>query len=887
MATDPETGEPRRGRLKVFLGAAAGVGKTTAMLRDALLRQAAGARVAAGFVETHGQPEVAALLEGLEVVARRRVPGPGAVLEDMDLDALLALRPDLALVDDLHQVNAPGGRHGRRYQDVEELIAAGIDVYATLNVQYLESMADAVAQVTGIRVRETVADRILDAAADVQLVDLAPEELLRRLEQGKVHIPGHPGPAARKFFRPGNLYALREMALRRTAQWVDRQMQSYMSTHGISGPWPAGERVLVCVGPSLMSERLVRAGWRLAAGLDAEWISVYVETPAHQHLTDEQRDSLNHALRLTEDLGGKTVALAGLDVAEGIIHCARSHNVTQIVIGQPLRPRWRGVLQSSVVDRVIRGCIGTDVHVISSDPAQEGGHHQAGLRPGPHPWGRYAAVLALVAAITAFSGAVLGRQARTNVIMFYLLAVVISGLRWGLGPAVLASVLGALAFDFFFVPPELTLALANVEYGVTFIALLVVALVIGTLTGRLRNQVDLARRREAETASLYAFSRSMVSAGSAAEAAQSLVRHVSTSFARRAAVLLPGPGGLRPEVASPGYAMDPQELAAAAWTYGHGQPTGLGEATLPDVPSRCFPLRTPRGVIGVLAVRPEQGEGRLTPEQRRLVEAYAAQAAVVIERAQLEADARRAHLLAEADKLHTALLNSISHDLRTPLASIIGALTTVDDQQDRLDSNTQRDLVETAREEAERLNRLVSNLLDMTRLESGILRLAGDWCDVQDVLGMAINQMGNALAGRPVQVQTAPELPLVFVDYVLVVQVLKNLIENAMKHSPPDSPIDIDARAAEGMVQVRVSDRGSGVPPQQRERIFDRFYRVEEPGGPSGTGLGLAVCKGIVEAHRGRIWVEPRAGGGSTFAFTLPTQPATDEGGEPLGHQPE
>lgn len=483
----------------------------------------------------------------------------------------------------------------------------------------------------------------------------------------------------------------------------------------------------------------------------------------------------------------------------------------------------------------------------------------------------YAAAVLIVGAVTAAGALVLNRVTPTNLVMLYLLAVVVVGLRWGLGAAVLSSILGVLAFDFFFVPPHFSFAVSDAEYLITFGAFLMVALVVGTLTGRLRDHAAVLRLREQETAALYAFSRSMVAVQSVTETGKAVVNHVSESFNRPVALLLREEGRPGLHTVNFGITLDETERAAALWTLQHGEAAGLGEDAWPDARACCIPLRTVHGVFGALAVRQPNAESQLAPGQRRLLEALTAQAAVVVERAQLAEAARRAQLVLEAEKLQDALLHSISHALRTPLASIIGSLSALTDpSQVQLDQATRNDLVETAREEAERLNWLVSNLLDMTRLESGHLKLTVDWHDIEDVVGAALGQAGDSLKGRPVQVRIQGELPLVPLDQVLIIQVLDNLLNNAVKYSPPGSPIDIQVRKVEGAVEVQVADRGIGIPPEYTERIFEKFFRVERSGNPSGTGLGLAICKGIVEAHRGRIWANARAGGGTEISFTLP-----------------
>ncbi len=883
--------DKHRGRLKVFLGAAAGVGKTYTMLEAAHQRQADGVEVAAGYVETHGRSETAALLEGLSVIPRRQVQYRGVTLEEMDLDAVLERRPQLVLVDELAHTNAPGSRHPKRYQDVEEVLNKGIDVYTTLNVQHLESLNDVVSQITGVKVHETVPDYVLEQAVEIELVDLPPGELIQRLHEGKVYVAETAERATQRFFRPGNLFALRELALRVAAKRVDRQMREYMAAHGIEGPWPAGERVLVSIGPSPMGERLVRTAARMAANLDAEWSAVFVETPGGRSLSDEQRTRMAQTMRLAEELGGKAVTLAGPDVAGELLHYAKAHNASRIVVGKSLRPGWTNPLQPSIVDRILARGSGLDVHVIST--ADRGGARRGRRRPpsGPRfswdllPWQGYVSATALIAAVTLGGAALSTRIAPTDIVMFYLLAVVASGLRWGRGPAVWASVLSALSFDVFFIPPHFSLTIAGFQYVITFIVLVVVAVVIGSQTGRLADQVSLSRRREAETAALYAFTRTIVASHDAGEIAAALTRHSSETMGCPAAVLLPDGGRLAVASSTLGFDLNEKEMAAAEWSFANGAPAGRGESTLPGVDGRYLPMKTSRGVVGVLALRQDNAQVPLNLSQRLLPEAFASQAAVAVERALLSEEAKKAELAMEADRLHTTLLNSISHDLRTPLSSIIGALTVLTDREAQMDPTTRRDMIDTAREGAERLNRLVGDLLDITRLETGSLKLLWDWCDLEDMVGTVLEQLRPSLQGRDVQVRLEPGLPLVYADYALIAQVLHNLLDNAVKYSAEGTPITLSAERAGDAgdyVVISVADRGPGIPPDVRNRIFGKFFRIDRPGTGRGTGLGLAICKGIVEAHKGRIWVEPREGGGSVFAFSLPlvAVPGGDTGAE-------
>ncbi|MGB9301370.1 MAG: sensor histidine kinase KdpD [Anaerolineae bacterium] len=862
-----------RGRLKIFLGYAAGVGKTYAMLEAAHQRKAEGVDLVVACVDTHGRAETEAMLQGLEVIPRRQVEYRGTTLTELDVDAVLARRPQLALVDELAHTNAPGSRHAKRYHDVQELLAAGISVYATLNVQHLESLNDVIAQITGVVVRETIPDLVLDDATDIELVDLPTDELLHRLKEGKVYVPEQAARAIEKFFRTGNLTALRELGMRRAAERVYEQMRDYMQTRAIPGPWPAKERLLVCVGPSPFSERLVRATRRLADELDAEWAAVYVETGAHFRLPQNNKDRITRALQLTEELGGKAVTLPGHSVAEAVLDYARKHNVTKVVAGKSIQPQWRELLRGSVVDQIMRQSGPIDVYVISGVADAKGGASRRAALWRSHPaWRSYAQSVALVTAGTAVSALVHPFFSPTNLVMIYLLTVVLSAIYLGRGPSFLAAILSVLVFDFFFVPPHLTLAIADVEYLLTFGALLGVGLIISNLTARVREQADAAGRRAAQTAELYALSQDLAAAADLDAILQAVLTHIGRTFGREAAVLLPSLQGDRvePRAISPGFALNDNQLAVAAWAFKHGEPAGHGTDTLASTDLRCLPLKTARGVVGVLGVKPIHPTSLLTPDQRELLQAFASQAALAIERVQMAEQAKRAELLQATEKLRTTLLNMISHDLRTPLVSITGALSSLQQEDVKFDEATHHSLIENARDEAERLNRLVGNLLDMTRIEAGGLQLTPELCDVQDLVGSALEQAERWVESRPVKVDVPVDLPLVPMDFVLMVQVLVNLLENAVKYSPPDSPIGVRAGIEGSELHVQVADRGIGIPPADLERVFDKFYRVQRPGSVTGSGLGLSICKGIMEAHGGRIWAESREGGGTLVTVGLP-----------------
>jgi two-component system sensor histidine kinase KdpD len=753
-----------------------------------------------------------------------------------------------------------------------------------MNIQHLESLNDAVAQITGVTVREKVPDSVLDEANEIEVVDLPPPELLQRLQDGKVYVPEQAARAIQMFFRMGNLTALREMALRRAAERVDEQMRAYMETRAIPGPWPAAERLLVCVSSSPLSERLVRAARRLADELSAEGFALYVETPGDVGLSQTIRDQIARNIQLAEELGAKTVMLPGPDVAGAVIEYARQHNVTKIIVGKPPRPRWLELLRGSVVDRLILQSGDIDVYVISAEAQTARTAAPSTWRP-QRPWQRYLGSVGLVAAASLLSVPVHSIVSPVNLVMIYLAVVVISAIYLGRGPAVLAAGLSVLVFDFFFVQPRLSFTVSDTEYLLTFAGLFIVGLVISTLAARSREQADAARRRETQAVALYELSRDLAAASGLEEILQVVVRHVRETFSREAVILLPDGPVLLPRTVSPGLVLEEDELAVATWAFRQGQPAGRGTDTLPAAALRYMPLKTARGTVGVLGVKPTDPDSFLTPEQRRLLEVFASQAALAIERAQLAEQARRAQLSQATEELQRALLNSISHDLRTPLVSITGTLTSLEEEDASLDEATRRSLITVAREEAERLNRLVGNLLEMTRIEAGALRPSQEPCDVQEVVGAALDRLGGRLGGRPVMV----DVPAVLVpmDFVLMAQVLVNLLDNALKYSLPGTPISVEAHVSaqpggadgSGVMELTVADRGEGIPPEDLERIFDKFYRVHRPESVGGTGLGLAICKAIVEAHGGRIGARNRPGGGTVVFLTLPL----DQAGQAAG----
>ena len=860
-----------RGKLKVFFGSAAGVGKTYAMLEAAQQRKAECVDVVVGYVETHRRAETDALLEGLEQLPPLLVNYRSATLREFDLDGALQRRPTLILVDELAHTNAPGLRHTKRWQDVEELLNAGINVYTTINVQHLESLNDVVAQITNIIVRETVPDSILEEADEVELIDLPPDELLQRLREGRVYIPEQAKHAVDNFFRKGNLIALRELALRRTADRVDAQMQRYMQDHAIPTIWPTQERVLVAISSSPSAPRLVRGARRMAARLHAEWMVVYIETPAHVRLPEAARNRVIQTLRLAEKLGAETITLNGADISDEIIGYARQRNVNKIVIGKPDHPRWREIIFGSVMDKLVRASGEIDVYAISGEP------EDASLPTRPtfvrtSPWSAYAKALAIVALCTVIARLIFQTLELSNLIMLYLLGVTFTAFRYGRGPSIMASLLSVAAFDFFYVQPYHTFAVSDAQYLLTFISMMVVALVISTLTVRIRAQADAAHQRERRTAALYAMTREFASTRGLDNLRQIATHHISDVFESQTAILLPNPQDRLTLPDSPLFAdADTQrELGTAQWVYEHKQMAGVNTDTLPSANATYLPLVATRGPVGVLAVKPADARRLLDPDQVHLLETFANQISVAIERGHLAEEAQVATLQIETERLRNTLLSSVSHDLRTPLASITGAASSLLDNDSALTPATQRELVATIAEESERLNRLLTNLLDMTRLEAGAVQVRKEWQPLEEVIGAALTHMDARLHDHPVTTQLPSDLPLVPLDGVLIEQVLTNLLENAVKYTPPGSPIEISAWREENSVVVSVADHGPGLPDELKQRIFDKFYRARPNDAQSGSGLGLTICRGIIEAHGGRIWADNRRNGtGAVFTFTL------------------
>lgn len=900
-----------RGKLRVYFGSSAGVGKTYAMLIAARAHAAQGVSVLAGIVETHGRRETASLQDGLAVLPLKEVAYRGHVLKEFDLDGALAARPGLVLVDELAHSNAPGSRHAKRWQDIQELLSAGIDVWTTLNVQHLDSLNDAVSSITGVRVWETVPDEVFDAADEVILVDLSADELLRRLKEGKVYLPEQARHATRNFFRKGNLIALRELALRRTADHVDDDVQAYRRDRAIEPVWRTREAVVACVGPDIDAEYVIRSAHRLSQQLECDLHVVTIDTPRAAPTPQAEQDRMQRSLALADSLGARTETLAGGDMVDAVVRYVRRHNITKAIVGrtratglQRLRLSVSALLTAAITpgwlwrrhsfaDMLAAGCPEIDIIRLGAPPlpasAAPGRNpltlgRRAGLgadeRNG-RPLAGYAWALCYCAAATGLSMLAFPALHQTNIVMLFLLAVMGVALRHGRGPAALASVVSVGLFDFFFVQPLASFAVSDVQYLLTFAVLLTVGLLIGQLTAGLRLQAQVSVKREADARSLYEFARELSSALLPEQIVASAGAFVHATFGSRCALYILGLDD-RLKLASPAADdMPPLESALAQWVYDHGQPAGAGTPTLSNSDLLYLPLKAPMRTRGVLALAAPRRSLFTHPDSRRQIEAYATLIAIALERLHYVEVAQQALVSMESERLRNSLLAAVSHDLRTPLTSLIGMTDTLTRQQAALPPDVQ-DTVRAMRDQAQRMHALVVNLLDMARLQSRDTPLRLEWQSIEELVGASLAAMREPLAGHHVAVDSLSQLPLVECDGVLIERVLCNLLENAAKYTPPGSTLRIHAAVHEEELRVAVSDNGPGVAPGAERRIFEKFTRGERESATPGVGLGLAVCEAIISAHHGRIWVEhtPGLASGAQFVFSLPL-------GTPPAIQPE
>jgi two-component system sensor histidine kinase KdpD len=873
----------RRGRLRIFFGASAGVGKTYSMLEAARAALAGGADIVVGYVEPHGRAETEGLLEGLPQLPFLAVGYRGIVRREFDLDAALKRAPAIVLVDELAHSNLTDGepvpRHAKRWQDVEELLDAGISVWTTLNVQHLESLNDVVAGITGVRQGETLPDRIFDEADEVELIDLPPDDLLERLKAGKVYAAAQVSKATEGFFRIPNLLALRELALRRTADRVDAAALEFAGQAPTSRPWLARDRFLIAVTPDGQAEELVRIGKRFADALDAEWLVVSVETPQLLKLSEVERNRRINVLQLAESLGAETVTIDGASAADALLEYARLRNVTRIVTGEAKRTGWRAWLRRSTTTELVRRGRGFDISVISrrDTRAQNVTDKRLAARVAPREinWQRYWAALAICACCTAAAAVMYPYFALTNLVMVYLLGATVAALRLGRGPASLTAVANVIVLDFCFVPPRFTFAISNLEYLVTFAVMLVLALVIANLVANVRAQTRVAGARERRTSLLYAMSRELAATRAFDNLTRVAVKHVAETFSGRAAVLLPDSRGRLqgPRTTDPATLEGP-DLSVAQWVFDHGRPAGLGTDTLPAATAQYLPLNATQKTLGVLAVQPTQRRRLLLPEQRHLLETFAGQIALAIERAERSEEAEAARVAVETESLRNSLLASISHDLRTPLATIMAASHALNDPKMQPDAETRGRLARTVESTAQEISELVSNVLDLMSFQFGEVHLNRDAHSVDVLVESALARLEGRLAQHPVEIALPADLPLVDVDAPLVTRALVNILENAAKHTPPGTRITVSAGLETDAVRLVIDDNGPGLPPGPPEQLFAKFERGKSEADVGGAGLGLAICKAIIEAHGGRVTAAQRPGGGARFTLTLPVRAA-------------
>jgi two-component system, OmpR family, sensor histidine kinase KdpD len=878
----------KRGRLKIFFGAAAGVGKTYAMLLAARERRSENLDVIIGLVETHNRKETHALLEGLEILPPKIINYRGAALQEFDLDAALQRRPSIILVDELAHSNAPGCRHPKRWQDIHELLEAGIDVYTALNVQHLESLNDDINHISGIRVWETVPDTVFEDADELELVDLPPDELLNRLKEGKVYLPQQAQHAIQNFFRKGNLIALRELALRQTANRVDAQMLDYREDNSIREVWQVSERILVCIGPTPLAERLVRAGKRLAVSLRAEWIVAYVETPELARLPAEKRDSVLRILRLAEQLGAETVTLSATELSEAIIRFSRERNISKIVLGKPARRGWRRWLLGSVVDVLITQAHNINLYLLGSPQSSHDNNAEGDLSlfkkkslPGlrqripSKTRKRYRGYIwaSLVTLLSTGVGLLLfGRVELANLVMVYLMGVVFIATRFGRGPSILASVLGVGIFDLLFVEPFYSFSVHDSQFLITLIAMLIVGMTISNLMVNVRSQAKVAGHRERRASVLYAMSKDLAASRNEEEVVRTAVRHLYTEFSSPNVILFADVNGrlVFPSQEPARQSLRGADLSVAQWVFDHNEMAGQGTNTLPGAEAIYFPITNEDQVVGVLAMLPVNLRRVFLPEQQKLLETFLRQIGQAVARLRITEQARVSQMQIEAERLRNSLLSAISHDLRTPLATIIGSASALIEDNGKLQTTDRHELSHSIVEEAERMTTLVNNILDMARLDSGMVQPNKQWYPLEEIVGTVLTRLHKHLDHRPMHVIMPPGIPLVFADSVMIEQVLINLLENALRYTPDGSPLQIKVETGANRVEISVADRGPGIPKGQEESVFQKFYQTRHEAAQSGVGLGLAICRAIMEVHGGRIFARNRSGGGAEFILILP-----------------
>ena len=875
-----------QGKLTIFLGAASGVGKTYAMLTQAQQRLSEGIGIIAGWVDTHEQPALAVLQKSIPTVPLRLFTYRGKQFTEIDMETILTQNPDLVLIDELAHANTPGARHKRRFQDVQELLSAGIDVYTTLNVQHLESQNDIVLRITGVKVRDTVPDYILEQADVVHLVDLPSKELLQRFRQGKIYCPKHAEQAAKRFFRLGNLTALREMSLRITANCVNQDVDNYMRRHRIEGPWPAGARVLVAVSSSRFSSQLIRSAHQLAKGLQSEWLAVHVQMANPRFAVGgEEINRISDNMKLAEELGAIPLTIVGEDPATELLQLAKTRNVSAIVVGKPMHTRLYELLHGPIVEKLINNRYGINVYIVQGEedsvaPPRLKTADIVRVSAAPYLYGLVLTALVSICAL------LLDRTLHeTNIALLYLLPVLLIAHQWGRWPSYITAIASIVTYDFFFIPPYYTLTVSDMRYLGSVIIFLLVSFIIGGRTERLRKEAAFARQRERSTQTLYEISRQLANLHQMPDILRTLIRSALDSLDRPILLFLPDDNNTlamqATSNAESGARLSAQEMSIAAWVYQHGRLAGAGTDTNPHAAYLYLPLSTRGNTLGVLGLAVKNRP--LSLEERRLVEAWTNLAALAIERVQLSERVRQANILTESEKLRTALFNSVSHELRTPLASIIGCSSALAEERQLFSLDEQTSLLDNIRDSAARMDRIVANLLDSARLEQGRLHLKVDWCDLEDLVGAALQQLGPILGKRPVDINLPDKLPLIKGDFVLLEQVLANLIENAHKYSPLDAPITICAKVNEKKLLLSVADHGPGVNESEIPQLFEKFYRSASTSHVFGTGLGLSIVKGIAEAHGGSVIARNIPDGGALFSLALPIGAQPGKAGQENG----
>lgn len=862
--------EAQRGRLKIFFGGSAGVGKTYAMLEAAHQRIKEGADVAIGIVETHGRPDTLALQEGIAAIPKREILHRGVTVHEFDLDAALRRKPAILLLDELAHTNAPGSRHPKRWQDIEELQKAGIDVYTTLNVQHIESLNDLVAGITGIAVKETVPDAIFDHADDIVLVDIPPDELLKRLREGKVYLGEDVrARAAENFFKKSNLNALRELALRRTAERVEAQQGDYLILEGARDLAPVADRIMVCIGPEPLSVKLVRSAKRLANGLKAPWIAAYVENSRHYNLNQQGKRAVQTALSMAERIGGKTVILHGDNPIHEIMNYARANGITKIVVGKPTKSRLLDFLYSSLADKIVRASGNSiDVYVISGQPysRKDVAKKAAPLKFDFKPYVLTSGTVAVGTLACIGLGAILKP---IDQIMIYLIGGVLVAARFGLGPSIFYSLLSVNCFNFFFIEPRYSFNFYDQSYWMTFVVMLATNFVITGQASKLRLQAIMARKREHDTRTFYALTRALTAMRDYRSMAETAASHIEEAFKTHVTIWIPDGELVSVAGQLPSFD-DVKEMSALQWCFDHAEKTGHDTTTMPSAIGLYFPLVTGSGIRGVMGITPQDSAHDFSADEIAGLETVASLLASAFERVASADTAEEAKIEAEREKLRNVLLSSVSHDLRTPLASVIGSSSTIVAEVDRLSKETIAELARGINHEANRLSKVVANLIDVTNLESGTLRLNLQPYYLEELLGSVLIRLQPLLAGHKIVTHIAKDLPMIMVDGLMIEQVFTNIVENATKYTPPGSTITITARQARWDILVTISDNGPGVPAGLEYKIFDKFYTIDKERTHKGTGLGLAICAGIIKAHKGEIWEERASEGGASFNFTLP-----------------